>query len=78
VPDLIKRAYSHENAARYLLVKGEKDYIADKDGIIAVVDSPNEPPLEPLTAVAHKYGLDLEQLLADLEKCAGSSPHVSP
>jgi hypothetical protein len=33
---------------------------------------------DPLTVVAHKYGLDLEKLLADVEKCAGSSPHVSP
>jgi NAD(P)H-hydrate repair Nnr-like enzyme with NAD(P)H-hydrate dehydratase domain len=48
VPDLIKRAYSHENAARYLLVKGEQDYISDKDGILAVVNSPNEPALEPI------------------------------
>ncbi len=47
-PDLIKRAYTHENASRYILVKGERDYIADKDGIIAVVDSPNEPALEPI------------------------------
>lgn len=28
---------------------------------------------DPLTVVAHTYGLDLEQLLADLEVCAGSS-----
>jgi NAD(P)H-hydrate repair Nnr-like enzyme with NAD(P)H-hydrate dehydratase domain len=48
VPDLITRAYSHENAARFLLVKGEKDYIADKDGTIAVVDSPDVPALEPI------------------------------
>lgn len=33
---------------------------------------------DPLTVVAHTYGLDLEQLLADLEKCAGSFPDVSP
>jgi hypothetical protein len=33
---------------------------------------------DPLTVVAHKYGLDLKQLLADLEVCAGSSPRFSP
>ncbi|MDO9566526.1 MAG: NAD(P)H-hydrate dehydratase [Candidatus Desulfaltia sp.] len=40
VPDLIKRAYAHKNASRFLLVKGEKDYLADKDGIKATIDSP--------------------------------------
>jgi hypothetical protein len=40
VPDLIKRAYAHENASRFLLVKGEKDYLADQDGIKAIIDSP--------------------------------------
>ena len=32
VPDLIKRAYAHKNASRFLLVKGKKDYLADQDG----------------------------------------------
>lgn len=40
VPDLIKRAYAHKNASRFLLVKGGKDYLADQDGIKAMVDSP--------------------------------------
>ncbi len=40
VPDLIKRAYAHKNASRFLLVKGKKDYLADQDGIKAMVDSP--------------------------------------
>ena len=40
VPDMIKRAYVHKNAPRFLLVKGEKDYMADQDGIKATVDSP--------------------------------------
>ncbi len=48
VPDLIKRAYLHNNAASYLLVKGEKDYIANKNGIISVIDSPNEEILEAI------------------------------
>ena len=39
VPALIKRAYAHKNASRFLLVKGEKDYLADQDGIKATVDS---------------------------------------
>ncbi|MBE0425920.1 MAG: sugar kinase [Nitrospirae bacterium] len=48
IPDLIKRAYIHGNAARYLLVKGKQDYIVDKDGIITVIDSPDEEALEPI------------------------------
>ncbi len=40
VPDLIKRAYVHKNASRFLLVKGEKDYLADRDGIKATVNAP--------------------------------------
>ena len=40
VPDLIQRAYMHKNASRFLLVKGKKDYLADRDGIKATVNSP--------------------------------------
>ncbi len=48
VPDLIKRAYRHDNAAAYLLVKGANDYIAGRDGIIAKVESPFEEVLEAI------------------------------
>ena len=48
VPDLIARAYKHRNAARYLLVKGEKDYLADASGILETVDSPIEEALEAI------------------------------
>ena len=40
VPDMIKRAYAHKDAPRFLLVKGKKDYLADQDGIRETVDSP--------------------------------------
>jgi hypothetical protein len=30
VPDLIRRAYAHGDAARFLLVKGSRDYIAKR------------------------------------------------
>jgi ADP-dependent NAD(P)H-hydrate dehydratase / NAD(P)H-hydrate epimerase len=47
VPELIGRAYKHENAARHLLVKGEKDYIvSSEEGVLAVVDGPTEEALE--------------------------------
>ncbi len=48
VPDLIKRTYFHNNAATYLLVKGANDYIANKEGIIAKIDNPNEEVLEAI------------------------------
>jgi len=48
VPDLIARAYQHRNAARYLLVKGAKDYLADETGILETVESPNEEAMEAI------------------------------
>lgn len=48
VPDLIKRAYQHGNAAAYLLVKGATDYIADHNGILAKIDYPLEESLEAI------------------------------
>ncbi len=48
VPDLIARAYAHGNAAKRLLVKGEVDYLADREGIRATV---REPSVEALEAI---------------------------
>ncbi len=48
VPDLITRAYKHRNAARYLLIKGEKDHLADASGILESIDSPMEEALEAI------------------------------
>jgi hypothetical protein len=48
VPDLIRRAYAYDNAPRYLLVKGRKDYIANREGIIATIDYPMIEALEPI------------------------------
>ena len=48
VPDLMARAYQHQNAARYLLVKGEVDYLASQGKILATVDSPREEALEAI------------------------------
>lgn len=48
IPDLIARAYRHRNAARYLLVKGERDYLADESGILAKVDQPSEETMEAI------------------------------
>jgi ADP-dependent NAD(P)H-hydrate dehydratase / NAD(P)H-hydrate epimerase len=48
VPELIARAYRHENAARCLLVKGKQDYVADRQGIRATIDIPMEEAMEAI------------------------------
>jgi len=48
IPDLIRRAYVHRNAARRLLVKGRIDYVAGGQGVIAAIDTPAEEALEPI------------------------------
>ncbi len=45
---LIERAYKHENAAALLLVKGQPDYVADREGIHAVIDIPVEEAMEAI------------------------------
>jgi len=46
VPDLIARAYTHGNAPQYLLVKGSKDYVANREGVQDTIDSPIEESME--------------------------------
>jgi ADP-dependent NAD(P)H-hydrate dehydratase / NAD(P)H-hydrate epimerase len=47
-PGLIERAYQHENAAACLLVKGQPDYVATREGIHETIDSPVEAAMEPI------------------------------
>lgn len=47
-PSLIARAYQFGNAARYLLVKGETDLVADATGILSAISEPLVPALEPI------------------------------
>ncbi len=47
-PDLVRRAYEHGNAARFLLVKGRIDRIAHKGEILAETAEPQVPELEPI------------------------------
>ncbi|CAN2044072.1 Sugar kinase [Candidatus Magnetomoraceae bacterium gMMP-1] len=47
-PDLIKRAYQHQNASQYLLVKGEVDYIAYQKNIIKTVSQPSFEAMEAI------------------------------
>jgi hypothetical protein len=48
VPALISRAYAHGNAARRLLVKGERDYLAQGPGMVEPLDGPSHPALEAI------------------------------
>ena len=48
VPDLIRQAYQHQNAARYLLVKGEVDYIVHEEQVIQKVDHPSIETMEAI------------------------------
>ncbi|MBN2570099.1 MAG: sugar kinase [Deltaproteobacteria bacterium] len=48
IPELISRAYKHKNAARYLLVKGETDYLANVQGILGTVSVPATEELEAI------------------------------
>lgn len=48
VEDFIKRAYQHKNASKYLLIKGEKDYIVKEGKILDTVWEPVIPILEAI------------------------------
>jgi ADP-dependent NAD(P)H-hydrate dehydratase / NAD(P)H-hydrate epimerase len=48
VPEMIAMAYRFDNAAKCLLVKGRRDYVADRTGIRAVINEPSVPTLEPI------------------------------
>jgi len=48
VPDLIAQAYLHSNAAKYILVKGKADHVADASGVLATVDSPVSEAMEAI------------------------------
>ncbi|MDD5604645.1 MAG: NAD(P)H-hydrate dehydratase [Dehalococcoidales bacterium] len=48
VPQLIKAAYSHKSAARVMVVKGARDYIAKNGEILATIEDPNVPVLEAI------------------------------
>ena len=47
-PELIERAYIHNNAARNLLVKGQRDYVVHEGKITATITEPSVETLEPI------------------------------
>ncbi len=46
VCDLIRQVYEHQNAARYLVVKGERDYIAHSKQVFQTIDRPSFEAME--------------------------------
>lgn len=68
VPALIRRAYAHGNAARYLLIKGVRDHLAHAQGIIDTVDGPGAAAMEAIGGT----GDTLTGLIAAL--CASGMP----
>ncbi|QER42248.1 sugar kinase [Thermodesulfobacterium sp. TA1] len=48
VESLIERAYKHQNAPPYLLVKGEKDRIVFKKKVLLTIEEPLVPELEAI------------------------------
>ena len=91
VPELISRAYAHQNASRYLLVKGKKDYIAHQEGILATVEIPKEEAMEAiggtgdtLTGIVSAFmfaGIETEKaaiLAAQVNRIAGRLSNPTP
>jgi NAD(P)H-hydrate repair Nnr-like enzyme with NAD(P)H-hydrate dehydratase domain len=91
VPDLIARAYAHRNAAQYLLVKGRTDYLADKEGVKAVVDHPLEDAMEAMggtgdtltgiVAALSASGMDIREaalVASKVNRLAGVYAHPTP
>ncbi len=90
-PELIARAYEHENAASRLLVKGKQDHVADAGGIRASVDCYPEEAMEAiggtgdtLTGIVSALpfnGLDpvdAAVLAARANRLAGHCAHPTP
>lgn len=48
IPGLVKRAYQHGNAARFLLIKGKVDLLVEKGQFLGEVSEPQVAALEPI------------------------------
>ncbi|MBW1709623.1 MAG: sugar kinase [Deltaproteobacteria bacterium] len=46
--EMIARAYEHDNAARYLLVKGQEDHLANDQDVIATINHPTNEAMEAI------------------------------
>lgn len=48
VDELIRMAYEEENASKFMLVKGKRDYISKEGKILDTIDEPDIPELEAI------------------------------
>lgn len=91
VPDLVARTYAHGNGARHLLVKGVKDYLANREGIQAIIDDFPQQAMEAiggtgdtLTGIAAALsasGMDIHDaasLAARVNRLAGHTASPTP
>ena len=91
IPELIDRAYEHNNAPLYLLVKGRQDYVANSQGIQTTVDSPVEEAMEAMggtgdtltgiVAALISSGMEIEEaavIAAKVNRLAGSFAKPTP
>lgn len=91
IGELIGRAYEHDNAASFLLVKGRVDRVADRTGVLATVDGPSEEAMEAmggtgdtLTGMACaliEYGLPVPEaarIAAQANRYAGEMARPTP
>lgn len=91
IPELIARAYEHRNASRYMLVKGSRDYVASREGVVATVDQPVEEALEAMggtgdtltgiVSVLIASGMDIQDaatLAARINRLAGQYAKPTP
>jgi hypothetical protein len=64
VPDLVRRAYAGENAARALLVKGRTDAVVEGGRIVARIAAPDVPAMEPIGGTGDTLTALVSMLLA--------------
>jgi len=67
-PELAEAAYKNHGAAKLLLVKGSTDFVINNDGVIATINDPDVPELEPIGGTGDTItGLVSALLYAGLE-----------
>jgi len=79
-PELIQRAYNHDNAARYLLVKGKQDYVASREGIIDTIERPMVEALEAIGGTGDMLTGIVSALIEsgmDMAKAAGLAATIN-
>jgi hypothetical protein len=73
VSDLIRRAYQHQNAARYLLVKGDPDYIARENQVVETVDHLSIDAMEAIGGTNTKSNSIIRVLRKMLKEGSGDT-----